>query len=475
VNERMAPQRAASVGVTSDARSSAPPPSARRFLAFFAGVALSFIGASAYSQLVQVSIDDAAVQITGNAAPSIEHLSKAHIALRSTQALLHQYVAAGTRDPERLDAIIRSHEQFHTEITAYLVLPAFPGEQTLWIEVSRDLRPVEDGVDQIVARLAAEDFPGAARLLNEELPVVVERAIRAISRSLDLDVNETRRLAQSIERTRSRAVIIEGALDCLAAVLSLIAGLVLFRTVRNYAALIEAHQRLLERRADELEQFAGRVAHDILSPLSTTGMALAIAGKSLPDNSKAKDAVTRGNRSLQRVQRIVSGLFEFARAGANPLPDACVEVGPILEDILGEIRLSAMETGIEVTVESFAPCSVACSPGILTSLLSNLLTNAVKYMGDRAERRVTVRVLDRQSAVRFEVADTGPGIPEHLREDIFEPYVRGLTSGQPGIGLGLATVKRITQTHGGNAGVRSAVGRGSVFWFDLPKPSVAAA
>lgn len=473
MNERLATQGAA--GVKSGATSSAPPPSARRFLAFFAGVALSFMGATVYSQHVQAAIDDAVVQITGNAAPSIEHLSKAHTALRSTQALLHQYAASATGDPDKLDAIIRAHEQFHAEIRAYLALPTFPGEQALWMETSNDLAPVEESIDRIVARLSEGNFAEAAELLNGELPEVVERAVRAISRSVNLDVNETRRLAESIERTRSRAVIIEGALDGLAGVLSLFAGFLLFRTVRHYTALSEAHQRLLERRADELEQFAGRVAHDILSPLSTTGMALAIAGKSLPEDSKARDAVTRGNRSLHRVQLIVTGLLEFARAGANPLPDDCAEVGPILEDILSDIRVSAMEVGIEVTAESFAPCSVACSPGILTSLLSNLLRNAVKYMGDRDERRVTVRVFDRQSAVRFEVADTGPGVPEHLCEGIFEPYVRGLTSGQPGIGLGLATVKRITQTHGGNAGVRSIVGRGSVFWFDLPKPSAAAA
>jgi signal transduction histidine kinase len=74
----------------------------------------------------------------------------------------------------------------------------------------------------------------------------------------------------------------------------------------------------------------------------------------------------------------------------------------------------------------------------------------------------------RGERVRFEIADTGPGIPEHLFVGIFEPYVRGPTSGQPGIGLGLATVKRITQMHGGEVGVQSTFGRGSVFWFELP-------
>jgi len=102
--------------------------------------------------------------------------------------------------------------------------------------------------------------------------------------------------------------------------------------------------------------------------------------------------------------------------------------------------------------------------------MANLLNNAIKYMGDDGhERRVTVRVRDLGQRARVEVADTGPGIPRELLPTLFEPYVRGATGGKPGIGLGLATVKRIAQTHGGRAGVESTPGKGSCFWFELPK------
>src|SRR5262249_45217018 len=142
-----------------------------------------------------------------------------------------------------------------------------------------------------------------------------------------------------------------------------------------------------------------------LSPLGAAGMALAIADKSLPDGSRARDAIARGSSSLARVRRIVDGLLEFARAGARPLPGACAEVGPVLEDIANEMRQAAAEIGIEVTVEPFSPCSVAASPGILTSLLSNLVRNAIKYMGERPVRQVRVRVLARGDRIRFEIAD----------------------------------------------------------------------
>jgi len=66
------------------------------------------------------------------------------------------------------------------------------------------------------------------------------------------------------------------------------------------------------------------------------------------------------------------------------------------------------------------------------------------------------------------VQDTGPGIPSEKKGALFEPYVRG-ESNQPGIGLGLATVKRLTEAHGGRVGVESSPGAGSTFWFELPK------
>src|SRR5262249_21386033 len=133
------------------------------------------------------------------------------------------------------------------------------------------------------------------------------------------------------------------------------------------------------------------------------------------------------------------------------------------------------EAGPEIVIHPFEPCFVACHKGVLTSILTNLMRNAVKYMSDSAVKRVTVRVHERRSLVRIEVEDTGPGGPTRLERDIFEPYVRAEGVTQPGLGLGLATVKRFCEAHGGEVGVRSTPGSGSAFWFTLPKPTIAEA
>jgi signal transduction histidine kinase len=114
----------------------------------------------------------------------------------------------------------------------------------------------------------------------------------------------------------------------------------------------------------------------------------------------------------------------------------------------------------------------------LASVLSNLVRNAVKYMGDRGERRVTVRVMAQDEQARVEIEDTGPGLSPGIEEHVFEPYVRAPENIQPGLGLGLSTVRRFVEAHGGRVGVHSFPGRGCVFWFELPcipgRPSLAA-
>ncbi len=78
-----------------------------------------------------------------------------------------------------------------------------------------------------------------------------------------------------------------------------------------------------------------------------------------------------------------------------------------------------------------------------------------------------VRGQAQRGRVRVEVADTGAGLPEEMQQRVFEPYVR-LDKSRPGIGLGLATVRRLVLAHGGKVGVSPNAGTGAVFWFELP-------
>jgi signal transduction histidine kinase len=88
-------------------------------------------------------------------------------------------------------------------------------------------------------------------------------------------------------------------------------------------------------------------------------------------------------------------------------------------------------------------------------------------LGEISEHRINIRVTAKSDVVHFEVEDNGPGIDEKAQTKIFEPYFRVIKS-EPGLGLGLATVKRLIEARGGKIGVRSELHRGSCFWFELP-------
>jgi signal transduction histidine kinase len=445
------------------------PISGRRFVAVFAAVALSFMAVAGYAQYVQAAIDRIAGDIAESTMPSIRRLMSVRAKLRHVQLLLHWQLVDGER-PTRLNTAMEVYSRLRADVAAYVNLPMVPGEDQLWAEVSVEVERVARTFDEIFARYARGDERGAVALIQTNLTDEADAAARAIDTSVDFIADESARMAHDIEAIRARAAVIQGTLSAVATVLTILAGYLLLRTVQQHTRLLEAHGRLLERRADELEQFAGRVAHDILSPLQTTTLALTLADRALPPEGHAHAAVARGQRSVRRVQATVDGLLHFARGGARPEPGVRTLVAPVLDDLISEARALAEARNVEVRAAASPRCAVACSPGVFTSLFGNLIENAIKYMGeDRLVRRVEVRVLERGEKLRIEVIDTGPGIASELLPTLFEPYSRGRDAGQPGIGLGLATVRRIAETHGGAAGVESTPGQGSTFWFELPR------
>ena len=139
-----------------------------------------------------------------------------------------------------------------------------------------------------------------------------------------------------------------------------------------------------------------------------------------------------------------------------------------MRDVLDGLRAEAQDGGVQLEWEGWCGLRVASTAGVLTSLVSNLVRNAIKYMGDRPRRVVTVRAVPAEECVRVEVEDTGPGVPAAIAGSLFEPFVRGVTD-KGGIGLGLATVRELTRAHGGTSGFRPRPGGGSLFWFELPR------
>jgi signal transduction histidine kinase len=231
---------------------------------------------------------------------------------------------------------------------------------------------------------------------------------------------------------------------------------------------LEAQERA-EAREAEYRRAAEQIAHDVLNPLSAARISVQTVLRRLA--GAEHEMLARAERSLGRAEQIVNGIMEFARAN-SPLaaPLATADLARVVEDVIATMVPQASAADELLVVEKLDAVELSCNEGLICSAVSNLLRNAINYTSESAERRIAVRVVDGGDTGRFEVEDTGPGISDELAGHIFDPYVRGAEArAKPGLGLGLATVRRVIEAHGGRVGVTSAVGQGSCFWFEVPK------
>ena len=415
-------------------------------------VVLAFLASTGYTKWVASKIRIDTIGLHVNAVPSARHLVAARAELFQMAISLEGPATDGS-------AVRRERRDLSEALANYVSQPFYPGESQLYAEATRAL----DAFDTRLERLERDGI-----LSNSDQRTLLgdlERVDTAIGRLVVFNIDHANQHATRIEEVWQRSLDIEIGLDVLCVLLAITATLLAFRAIRRYT-------RFLEERASALEDFSARMAHDVLSPLSTVGLVVPMLERRTLDDGQAQALARRATSSLQRVRTLVDDLLAFARAGAQPDPNASTDVKPVVEGIMGELGGQAAESNIALVAEPLASCQVACSPGVLTSLLSNLVRNAIKFMGDRPERRVQVRVTCPPDRVRVEVEDTGPGLPPGYESQIFEPYFRGPKPQQPGVGLGLAIVKRLAEALGGAVGVRSPVkpeGGGSIFWFELPR------
>lgn len=429
-------------------------------------VMVAVVGAFVLHSIVNIRSSDAINRkvddVVGNAVPSIEYLTDARGQLRGMETAVQRAVrtADPASAPPARQALAFDRSEMDAALRSYVALPRFPGEHAPQREIADSRAYVDESLDETLTALGAGDRARAQALLTDA-EGASDRLDVALQRTVKFNAVQAARMGRimQVERSRldQRILLIDGSL----AGLSLIAtALAIVTWSRAVAAL--------QRRASELDLFAARVAHDLLSPLTTVAVALARAKKRLADDSAMSSTMERGERTLGRVRDLVAGLLEFAKAGASPGVGASTPVREAVRSVLDGLQDEAEAARVDVQFEPGPELHAACDRGCVTSLVQNLVRNAIRYMGEATRRVVTVRVQSTGRLVRVEVQDTGPGIPEAICRKLFQPFVRGTTA-VPGLGLGLATVKKLSEGYGGRAGCESSSGEGSTFWFELPR------
>ncbi len=234
-------------------------------------------------------------------------------------------------------------------------------------------------------------------------------------------------------------------------------------------AQVRRHAAELARSNAELEQFAYVASHDLQEPLRMVVGYVQLIEKRLAEklDTDTREFMGFAVDGALRMQNLIEDILGYSRVSSKGQPLAPVDSAAALKDALALLVSRIAETGAEVDAQSLP--MVMADRTQLVQLFQNLIGNAIKFCKEPAPRvRVEARRQDHQW--RFSVSDNGIGIAPEYRGQLFVIFKRLHTRREyPGTGIGLAICKRIIERHGGEIGVESAPGGGSVFWFTLPE------
>lgn len=231
--------------------------------------------------------------------------------------------------------------------------------------------------------------------------------------------------------------------------------------------------RELERANSELETFTRAATHDLKSPLrGITALADALA----EDHSVGLDEEARGlveglRREGRRATRLVDDLLALSRAGSKDIDKTTVDLHAIAADVVERLRGWHPERQVDVQI---APGLVAVGdPGLLATVVDNLIGNAWKYTARTAAAKIVVGFEPGPDGGEFFVSDNGVGFDPAEAALLFQPFRRlGSARGFEGTGVGLATVARILERHGGSIRAEGKPGEGAKFSFRLPSVEI---
>ncbi len=239
--------------------------------------------------------------------------------------------------------------------------------------------------------------------------------------------------------------------------------------------LIVLHDVTEEREIEETrEQLTQMIVHDLRSPLTTIRGSLHLLERSLAEESRSQvtsQAINVSHRSLNQLLGLVDSLLDLARLEGDPLQveRSEIEVDRLLEDLAEAFVPEANEEGIIVNVQLPDRLPVLrADEEKIRRVLHNLLDNALKFTPEGG--RVDLRAKISDGNLRISISDTGPGIPEEMREKIFDRFaqVPGHAGRRRGTGLGLAFAKLAVEAHGGRIWVEESPHGGSNFCIVMP-------
>lgn len=245
----------------------------------------------------------------------------------------------------------------------------------------------------------------------------------------------------------------------------------------RHAEQMREHTRKLERSNRELQDFAYVASHDLQEPLrkiEAFGDRLVTRyGKDLPDDGRM--FLDRMQNAAGRMRRLINDLLDYSRVTTKAKPFTRVELGEVLTGVLSDLQIRIEESGAVIKSEPLPVIDADATQ--MRQLIQNVLANALKFRKPDVRPEISItcstddaaRLGGRAAHVRIEIRDNGIGFDNKYKEQIFTIFQRlhGRLEYE-GTGVGLATVRKIVERHGGSIDADGQPGIGATFIIELP-------
>ncbi len=235
----------------------------------------------------------------------------------------------------------------------------------------------------------------------------------------------------------------------------------------DITARMEAEKRVSE--------FYSVISHELRTPLSAIRGALTVVeeGDAGKINSQALRLVRIARSASDRLMRLINDILDLKKieSGMVKVNYRVVDPKELVHTTRNDLQAMIEESKVKLSLEIKARRPVKADPDKIVQVLANMLANAVKFSPPGSS--IIIKVDDiKDGATRFAIVDEGPGIPQDQLSKLFVRFQQLDSSDsrkKGGSGLGLAICKSIVELHGGEIGVDSTPGKGSEFWFTLPR------
>lgn len=237
----------------------------------------------------------------------------------------------------------------------------------------------------------------------------------------------------------------------------------------------------LEKSFQQLRDFTSDVSHELRTPLASIRSIGEVGAQADYEPRKYRDIIGSMLEEVSRLTGMIDTLLTIAHAesGAIVLKRSTFPVDELVQEAVSIVRVLAEDRAQTVSLSIEDPVEVSADRSFMRMALVNLIDNAVKYSPERSEIRILVQAVEGSPiegpAVKISVADQGPGIPENMRERVFDRFYRldeSRNSDAGGVGLGLAITKWAVEAHGGSVSVSPGANYGALFCMVLPAISV---